>query len=92
MKKKLLLLFMAISLLSITCIGKSMPIQLVNNSNFPDNQVYIAVIGQHSDVGNMWINLAANTQWDAQMKGMSASQNTLHKTNGDWGYGNIFYI
>ncbi len=82
---------MAISLLSITCIGKSLPIQLVNNSNFPDNQVYIAVIGQHSDVGNMWINLAANTQWDAQMKGMSASQNTLHKTNGDWGYGNIFY-
>ena len=70
--------------------------ELINNTNgqFSDDEIYVAVIGQHNDFGApgyCFLNLAAGSQGNSGKTKMSDSWNTMHKTSGDWGYAACFY-
>ena len=80
----------AISLIiAMTVSAQTVPLQLVNNSDFADNEIYVAIIGMQN---GQWIyyDLADNTTSDAAVKPLNTSVNTLHRQPNDWGYANVF--
>ncbi len=66
------------------------PMQLTNNSQFSDSEIYIAIVGKRIDGTTMYYDLSANSASSVAMPELTTSLNTLHKTDGDWGYANIF--
>ncbi len=66
------------------------PMQLTNNSQFSDSEIYIAIVGKRIDGTTMYYDLSANSASSVSMPALTASLNTLHKTAGDWGYADIF--
>lgn len=91
MKKLLSLAWLLLCIvLSNTCMAEStLPFYLVNNSHFNDDEVYVALVGKQ-DGTHIWMDLSTNSSANPAIKNMNTSYNTLHKINGDWGYGNIF--
>ena len=80
----------ALSLVAATVVSaQTVPMQLVNNSDYADYEIYVAIIGMQN---GQWIyyDLAANTPSDAAVKPLNTSANTLHRQATDWGYANIF--
>lgn len=80
----------AISLIiAMTVSAQTVPLQLVNNSDFADNEIYVAIIGMQN---GQWIyyDLADNTTANAAVKPLNTSANTLHRQPNDWGYANVF--
>ncbi len=80
----------AISLIiAMTVSAQTVPLQLVNNSDFADNEIYVAIIGMQN---GQWIyyDLADNTTANAAVKPLNTSVNTLHRQPNDWGYANVF--
>lgn len=66
------------------------PATIVNNSEFTDEEIYVAIIGQDSSDNYIYYDLATNSSADAGVKALSTDLNTLHKAADDWGYANIF--
>lgn len=66
------------------------PIQIVNNSQFADNEIYIGIVGKQPSGADIYYDLTNNSASNVALPALTASLNTLHKTNGDWGYANIF--
>ena len=63
----------------------------MNNSVFPDDKVYVAIIGKKvSDDAPIYYDLIANNASDAALRALTVNTNTLHKFNGDRGYANVF--
>lgn len=91
MRKQLRVLFVVM----LSCIAfiptqsATIPMKLVNNSQFADNEIYVAIIGQYN---GQWIyyDLNNNTSGNAKLNTLSTSVNTLDKTSSDWGFANIF--
>ena len=80
----------AISLIiAMTVSAQTVPLQLVNNSDYADNEIYVAIIGMQN---GQWIyyDLADNTTANAAVKPLNTSVNTLHRQPNDWGYANVF--
>ena len=65
------------------------PMQIVNNSPFPDNQVYIAIVSNYAGVVSYY-DLNHNTANSVAFPRLTTALNTLHKTSGDWGYADVF--
>ena len=65
------------------------PMQIVNNSPFPDNQVYIAIVSNYAG-GVSYYDLNHNTANSVAFPRLTTALNTLHKTSGDWGYADVF--
>lgn len=71
--------------------AQKIPIEIVNNSVFPDDKVYVAIIGKKvSDDAPIYYDLIANNASDAALRALTVNTNTLHKSNGDRGYANVF--
>lgn len=97
-------LLSTLALSMMACLGwaqyptpaANMPLQIVNNSVFKDNEIYVGILGMYKNGGNSndskWIyyDLTANKADDAALKDLNESVNTLHKQAGDQGYANIF--
>ena len=66
------------------------PMQITNNSQFSDEEIYIAIIGKRQDGTHVYYDLQSNTASGVSMPVLTTSLNTLHKQQGDWGYANIF--
>ena len=67
------------------------PFQFVNNSpDFKDDEIYIGLVGKTTELGDVWIDFKTNSSTNSALVKMSAADNTLHKTAGDWGYAPIF--
>lgn len=92
MKKNRVLLFLTLFCVAILKVhAQKIPIEIVNNSVFPDDQVYVAIIGKKvSDDAPIYYDLIANNASDAALKALTVNTNTLHKFNGDRGYANVF--
>ncbi|MBO4371223.1 MAG: T9SS type A sorting domain-containing protein [Paludibacteraceae bacterium] len=90
MKKLLLILslMMAVAEMAYAIF----PMRLRNGSEFADSEIYIAIVGQSyaNNGGYIYYDLSNNNAGHVQMNTLNESVNTLHKTNGDWGYANIF--
>lgn len=65
------------------------PMQIVNNSPFPDSKVYIAIISNYGGTTSYY-DLQNNSATSVSFPQLTAAHNTLHKTSGDWGYANVF--
>ena len=74
--------------------GPALPVQLTNNSQFDDSEIYVAIIGNygptHSSSKWIYYDLLNNSASNTALKDLTTAVNTLHKTSGDWGYANIF--
>ena len=74
--------------------GPALPVQLTNNSQFDDSEIYVAIIGNydptHSSSKWIYYDLPNNSASNTALKDLTTAVNTLHKTSGDWGYANIF--
>lgn len=71
--------------------AQNIPIEIVNNSVFPDDKVYVAIIGKKvSNDAPIYYDLIANNANDAALRALTVNTNTLHKFNGDRGYANVF--
>ena len=74
--------------------GPALPVQLTNNSQFDDSEIYVAIIGNYDPThgSSKWIyyDLPNNSASNTALKDLTTAVNTLHKTSGDWGYANIF--
>lgn len=68
---------------------ETFPFEFLNNSVFPDDQIYVAMVGKQNGT-DIWIDFSENTSANPAIKPMNASYNTIHKTAGDWGYADIF--
>lgn len=92
MKKPCFILLLAL----LCCVmqkvtAQNIPIEIVNNSVFPDDKVYVAIIGKKvSDDTPIYYDLASNNAGDASLKALTTDLNTLHKEGGDRGYANVF--
>ena len=92
MKKPCFILLLAL----LCCVmqkvtAQNIPIEIVNNSVFPDDKVYVAIIGKKvSDDKPIYYDLASNNAGDASLKALTTDLNTLHKEGGDRGYANVF--
>lgn len=90
------LIFLTVMLL-LPIIGSAeptLPYQFVNNSpHFADNEIYIGLVGKTSQPGleNVWVDFAANDVGSPELRSINDSYNTLHKVQGDAGYGNFFF-
>lgn len=77
----------------IFCLSMSgettVPMKIVNNSEFADNEIYVAIIGRS---GDQWIyyDLKSNFEGNVSLPPLEESLNTLHKTPSDWGHADIF--
>lgn len=87
MKKLLAILTLCVTSMATWAL---VPIQLTNQSQYADSQIYIGIIGQNVSRQQMYVNLAANSASNAAFTPLNTSLNTLHKKSGDWGYANIF--
>ncbi|MCR5077173.1 MAG: family 16 glycosylhydrolase [Prevotella sp.] len=87
MKKNITLLILLWT--AISAWAGTVPIKLVNNSCFPDNQVYVAIIGQFNG-RPIYYDLPRNSNGNAVLGTLTTDLNTLHKTNGDRGFANVF--
>lgn len=92
MKKNRVLLFLTLFCVAILKVhAQKIPIEIVNNSVFPDDKVYVAIIGKKvSDDAPIYYDLIANNASDAALRTLTVNTNTLHKFNGDRGYANVF--
>ena len=92
MKKNRVLLFLTLFCVAILKVhAQNIPIEIVNNSVFPDDKVYVAIIGKKvSDDAPIYYDLIANNASDAALRALTTNTNTLHKFNGDRGYANVF--
>ena len=92
MKKNRILLFLTLFCVAILKVhAQKIPIEIVNNSVFPDEQVYVAIIGKKvSNDAPIYYDLEANNASDAALSALTVNTNTLHKFNGDRGYANVF--
>ena len=92
MKKNRVLLFLTLFCVAILKVhAQKIPIEIVNNSVFPDDKVYVAIIGKKvSDDAPIYYDLIANNASDAALRALTVNTNTLHKFNGDRGYANVF--
>ena len=69
--------------------GTTLPLKLVNNSEFADNEIYVAIIGNYN--GNtIYYDLKNNYQNNASLPVLNESANTLTKAGQPWGFANIF--
>ena len=89
MKTKQFLLVSLFCMMFGSSWAGTIPMQLVNNSQFADNEIYVAIIGQSNGTW-VYYDLAKNWSGYATLTPLSTSLNTLHKTSSDWGYANIF--
>ena len=90
--KKNRLFFLALSALMAVLSVNAQPIvpfQMVNNSDFTDDEIYVALIGRQNDRA-VWMNFKENNVSGAGVYPVNDSYNTMHKTSGDWGYADIF--
>lgn len=90
--KKIRLFFLALSALVAVLSVNAQPIvpfQMVNNSDFTDDEIYVALIGRQNDRA-VWMNFKENNVSGAGVYPVNDSYNTMHKTSGDWGYADIF--
>ena len=87
--RKYLFLMTLLCLMTTKSWAGTIPMQLVNNSQFADNEIYVAIIGK---TNGKWIyyDLSNNNSGNVKLNTLSTSVNTLHKTSSDWGYANIF--
>lgn len=87
--RKYLFLMTLLCLMTTKSWAGTIPMQLVNNSQFADNEIYVAIIGK---TNGKWIyyDLSNNNPGNVKLNALSTSVNTLHKTPSDWGYANIF--
>ena len=92
MKKNRILLFLSLFCVAILKVhAQNIPIEIVNTSVFPDDKVYVAIIGKKvSDDAPIYYDLEANNASDAALRALNVNTNTLHKVNGDRGYANVF--
>ena len=92
MKKNRVLLFLTLFCVAILKVyAQNIPIKIVNNSVFPDDKVYVAIIGKKvSNDAPIYYDLIANNASDAALRALTTNTNTLHKSNGDRGYANVF--
>ena len=92
MKKNRVLLLLTLFCVAILKVhAQKIPIEIVNNSVFPDDKVYVAIIGKKvSDDAPIYYDLIANNASDAALRTLTVNTNTLHKFNGDRGYANVF--
>lgn len=92
MKKNRVLLFLTLFCVAILKVhAQNIPIEIVNNSVFPDDKVYVAIIGKKvSNDAPIYYDLIANNASDAALRALTTNTNTLHKFNGDRGYANVF--
>lgn len=88
--KKRALLFAVLLCFSVAMFAQIIPVRLSNNSEFPDNEVYIGIIGQNSS-GAIYYNLANNSASHVDLPRLTTGCNTLHKVAGDRGYANVFF-
>lgn len=67
------------------------PAKIVNNSVFPDNQIYVGIMGKEVGTNRpVYYNLADNSSADAALVTLTTDANTLHKEAGDRGFANVF--
>ena len=88
MTKNRVLLFLTLFCVAILKVhAQNIPIEIVNNSVFPDDKVYVAIIGKKvSNDAPIYYDLEANNASDAALRALTTNTNTLHKFNGDRGY------
>ena len=82
MKKNRVLLFLTLFCVAILKVhAQKIPIEIVNNSVFPDDKVYVAIIGKKvSDDAPIYYDLIANNASDAALRALpvvSLSFNTV---------------
>lgn len=89
---KIAIVFFLYSLISSNLFCQALvPFQFVNNSpDFNDDEIYIGLVGKTTELGDVWIDFKTNSLVNSALVKMSAADNTLHKTAGDWGYAPIF--
>lgn len=90
MKFKRLLTFSIVMLIVASAFAQPIvPFKMVNNSDFADDEIYVALIGRQNDIP-VWMDLSENNASGNGVKTINDSYNTVHKVAGDWGYADIF--
>jgi hypothetical protein len=82
-----------ILILPVVCAKSQtlLPFQIVNNSpDFADSDIYVGLVGQTTDLGNVWVDFSTNSAANPALVPMSYLADTLHKVAGDWGYAPMF--
>lgn len=87
MKKFSAILIALVAYLQVYAI---FPMQITNNSQYDDTDIYIGIIGKRLDGSDIYYNLRSNSVSGVTLADLNESVNTLHKVDGDWGYANIF--
>ena len=87
MKKFSAILIALVAYLQVYAI---FPMQITNNSQYDDTDIYIGIIGKRLDGSDIYYNLRSNSASGVTLADLNESVNTLHKVDGDWGYANIF--
>lgn len=72
-----------------TATAAVIPFEFVNNSQFADGDIFVALVGQQNGTA-VWMDFDENDASGAGTKAIAASYNTMNKTDGDWGYADIF--
>ena len=89
MKKRFLSLIIGLCSMLPILAGSTLPLKLVNNSIYADNEIYVAIIGNYN--GNtIYYDLKNNHQNNASLPVLNESVNTLTKAGQPWGFANIF--
>ena len=89
MKKRFLSLIIGLCSMLPILAGSTLPLKLVNNSVYADNEIYVAIIGNYN--GNtIYYDLKNNYQNNASLPVLNESVNTLTKAGQPWGFANIF--
>lgn len=87
--RKLALLLVALCF-PIASTWAIFPMYLQNNSQFADQQIYIAILGKRPNGLYMYYDFSKNSASQVNFLSLSESINTLHKNANDWGYADIF--
>ena len=88
--KKLTWLLFGFLLCYFSAYGaETMPFTLINNSDYPDSEIYIALVGKQNG-SSIWVDFSTNAEGATQTRPINTSYNSLHKSASDWGYANIF--
>lgn len=85
------LLFLVMFLLSKALFAQQLTVPYIfeNNSRYTDEEIYIGLVGQTSELGDVWMNMT-----NSQLVEMSANDNTIPgpewSSPADWLYPDIF--
>ncbi len=89
MKKQFLTLVFGLALAQPMLAGTPLPVKLVNNSEFADNEIYVAIIGRNNN-HTIYYDFSNNSSDHVAMPELNESANTLTKDGYGWGFADVF--